>query len=56
MPTRFATAANSLNELRGLPVYAVGTATAEAARDAGFDIASVGEAGVERLLGSIEPD
>ena len=44
-----------LNELRGLPVHAVGTATAKAAREAGFDIASVGEAGVDRLLGSIEP-
>ena len=44
-----------LNELRGLPVHAVGAATAEAAREAGFDIASVGEAGVDRLLGSIEP-
>jgi len=44
-----------LSELRGLPVHAVGPATAEAAREAGFDIASVGEAGVDRLLGSIEP-
>ena len=41
--------------LRGLPAYAVGSATAEAAREAGFDIASTGDAGVERLLGSIEP-
>lgn len=45
-----------LQELRGLTVYAVGEATAAAARDAGFDIASVGDAGVERLLGSIEAD
>jgi uroporphyrinogen-III synthase len=42
--------------LRGLPVHAVGDATAEAAREAGFDIASRGEAGVERLLASLEPD
>ena len=42
--------------LRGLPVYAVGPATAEAARDAGFDVASTGHSGVERLLGSVEPD
>ena len=42
--------------LRGLPVHAVGEATAEAARAAGFDIASAGEAGVERLLASIDPD
>jgi uroporphyrinogen-III synthase len=45
-----------LKELRGLPVHAVGRATADAARDAGFDIASSGESGVERLLGSLEPD
>jgi Uroporphyrinogen-III synthase len=45
-----------LRELRGLPVYAVGAATAEAAREAGFDIVSKGDAGVDRLLGSIEPE
>jgi uroporphyrinogen-III synthase len=45
-----------LGSLRGLPVYAVGKATAEAARDAGFDIAASGEAGVDRLLGSIDGD
>jgi uroporphyrinogen-III synthase len=44
-----------LTELRGLPVHAVGGATSDAAREAGFDIASTGDAGVERLLGSIEP-
>lgn len=45
-----------LHEVRGLPVYAVGKATAEAARDAGFDIAATGDAGMDSLLGSIEPD
>lgn len=45
-----------LGNLRGLPVHAVGAATAEAAREAGFDIASTGDSGVERLLGSVEPD
>ncbi|HZB69102.1 MAG TPA: uroporphyrinogen-III synthase, partial [Sphingomicrobium sp.] len=45
-----------LRSLRQLPVYAVGEATAAAAREAGFDVASSGEAGVERLLGSIPPD
>jgi len=45
-----------LKALRGLPVHAVGEASAGAARSAGFDIASAGEAGVERLLGSIDPD
>ena len=43
-----------LGALRGLRVYAVGEATAEAARAAGFDIAGTGDAGVERLLGSID--
>ena len=49
-------AGDQLQPLRGLPVYAVGEATAEAARDAGFDIRSSGDTGVDRLLGSIEPD
>ena len=44
-----------LRELRGLPVHAVGEASAEAAREAGFDVASSGDSGVQRLLGSIEP-
>ena len=45
-----------LMNYRGLPVHTVGEATAEAARNAGFDIASAGDAGVDRLLASIEPD
>ena len=45
-----------LQKLLGLEVYAVGTATADAAREAGFDVASTGDAGVDRLLGSIEQD
>ena len=45
-----------LSGLRGLKAYAVGEATAKAARDAGFDIAATGDSGVDRLLGSIEPD
>jgi uroporphyrinogen-III synthase len=49
-------AGDGLQQLRGLPVYAVGDATAEAAREAGFDIKGSGDAGVDRLLGSIEPD
>jgi uroporphyrinogen-III synthase len=49
-------AGDRLTDLRGLKAYAVGAATAEAARDAGFDVASTGEAGVDRLLGSLEPD
>lgn len=43
-----------LQALRGLPVHAVGEATAVAARDAGFDIRSTGNDGAERLVGSIE--
>src|SRR5437762_659646 len=43
--------------LRTLKVYAIGEATAKAARDAGFEIALVGDSGgVERLVGSIDPD
>ena len=45
-----------LRTLRGLPAYAVGEASAEAARDAGFDIKATGEAGVDRLLDSIDGD
>lgn len=39
----------ALTRLRDLPVHAVGTATAEAARRAGFRVAAVGSEGVERL-------
>jgi len=45
-----------LRKLRNLKVYAVGQATAEAAHDAGFDIAATGEAGVDGLLALIDPD
>lgn len=38
-----------LEQLKGLPVHAVGEATAAAARAAGFTIASVGEGGVDGL-------
>lgn len=43
-------------ELRGLRVYAVGAATAAAAREAGFEVIAVGTGDVEQLLGSIDPD
>lgn len=49
-------AGEQLKDYRGLPAYAVGKATADAARDAGFDIAGSGDAGVERLLGSLEAE
>ena len=45
---------DELDNLRGLPVHAVGEATAAAAREAGFDVASSGDAGVDQLLASIE--
>lgn len=44
-----------LARLRGLPVHAVGEATAEAARNAGFAVASTGDADVGQLLQSIDP-
>ncbi len=47
---------DGLQSLRGLPVHAVGEATAAAARDSGFDIASHGDSNVDRLLSSIEGD
>lgn len=46
---------DQLERLRALPVHAVGKATADAARENAFDIASVGEAGVDGLLNSLEP-
>jgi uroporphyrinogen-III synthase len=45
-----------LQQLRQLPVYAVGDATAAAAREAGFDVAATGDAGVDRLLSLIDAD
>jgi len=42
-----------LESLRELPVYAIGAATAEAAQQAGFNIAAVGESDIEQLLAAI---
>jgi uroporphyrinogen-III synthase len=47
-------AGEELQELRSLPVYAVGDGTAEAAREAGLDVAMTGETGLDRLLGSVD--
>jgi uroporphyrinogen-III synthase len=47
---------DQLNGLRDLPVHAVGEATAKAAREAAFNIANTGDAGIDRLLESIEPN
>lgn len=48
-------AGDELAKLRGLPAHAVGEATAEAARDAGFEIKATGGAGMDALLDSIAP-
>jgi uroporphyrinogen-III synthase len=45
-----------LAALRELRVHTVGEATATAARAFGFQVASVGEAGVEQLLNSLDPE
>ena len=45
-----------LDQLKSLPVYAVGPATAAVARDAGFEVAKVGPARVQPLLRSVDPD
>jgi uroporphyrinogen-III synthase len=45
----------SLTAVKSLPAYAVGAATADAAREAGFSIAQVGSGGVDQLLASLDP-
>ena len=46
-------AGDGLSALRGLPVHAVGQATATAARDAGFDIMATGDADADALLAAM---
>jgi len=48
--------ADRIQELRELPVYAVGEATAKAASDAGLEVAATGDSGVDGFLNSIDPD
>jgi uroporphyrinogen-III synthase len=48
-------AGQALRALRSLPVYAVGEASAAAAREAGFAVAACGESGIEDLVGGIDP-
>ncbi len=43
-----------LAELRHVPVFAVGEATAQQARELGFDVAQAGEGGLQQLLGSMD--
>jgi uroporphyrinogen-III synthase len=45
-----------LEQLKSLPVYAVGPATAAVAREAGFEVAKVGPARVRPLLRTVDPD
>jgi uroporphyrinogen-III synthase len=49
-------AGDQLNALRGLPVHAVGEATAEAAREADLEVVTVGNAGIDALLDSLPFD
>ena len=48
-------AGQGLNDLTHLPAYAVGEATADAARSIGFDVVTTGDSGVGNLLDSIAP-
>jgi len=48
-------AGDGLTRLRSLPVYAVGAATAEAAREAGLTVAVTGTGGADDLLGGLPP-
>ena len=48
-------AGEALGRLKPLAVYAVGPATAALARDAGFEVAETGSAGLDALLRSIDP-
>jgi len=45
----------ALETLRGLPVHAVGDATAASARAGGLNVASIGVGGGKELLGSLSP-
>ncbi|MEO6718264.1 MAG: uroporphyrinogen-III synthase [Novosphingobium sp.] len=47
---------SGLARYRGMPAYAVGEITAVAAREAGMNIAKVGEGGLQDLLGSLATD
>lgn len=47
---------SQLDAFKHLPVFAVGEATAQAARDAGFQVGQVGGAGVGGLLDAIPAD
>ncbi|MEL6531113.1 MAG: uroporphyrinogen-III synthase [Pseudomonadota bacterium] len=44
-----------LHHLMGKPVHAVGRTTAETARAAGFQIAAIGQGGLQNVLDTVEP-
>jgi uroporphyrinogen-III synthase len=44
-----------IDALKSLPVYAVGAATTDTARAAGFEIATTGDCGVDELLSKTSP-
>lgn len=46
----------ALADLRGLPAYAVGKATADAARLAGLDVIATGEGGLQAVLDRVAPE
>ena len=48
-------AGRGLAALKGLPVYAVGEASAQAAREAGFALAATGNSNMQALLGELDP-
>tara|TARA_R110002167_G_scaffold281221_1_gene486636 strand:- start:245 stop:961 length:717 start_codon:yes stop_codon:yes gene_type:complete len=45
----------ALNLYRGLPAYAVGEKTAQAARDTGLDVVETGKGGLQPMLGLLHP-
>lgn len=46
----------ALAAFQGKPTYAVGAATAEAARAGGLEVVATGEGGLQALLGQLQPD
>lgn len=46
----------ALEEYRGLPAYAVGAATAQAAARAGLDVVHTGSGGLQPMLAMLHPD
>ena len=46
----------ALASYRGLPAYAVGEKTAQAAREAGLDVIATGKGGLQQVLDALHPD